>query len=136
MKKNLKNRVMNSLIYGFEWSIVIALLILEYLSGYKAGVMKHIYFKKIEYLSKIYTKNGMIVHLILLLFIFIGLMLIYKNRWNFNRKRSMVRVVLLSIILVGGFYLPYMAKLNTYAYILIFLEVAIGLEVIKMIKSK
>ncbi len=127
---------MNSLIYGFEWSIVIALLILEYLSGYKAGVMKHIYFKKIEYLSKIYTKNGMIVHLILLLFIFIGLMLIYKNRWNFNRKRSMVRVVLLSIILVGGFYLPYMAKLNTYAYILIFLEVAIGLEVIKMIKSK
>ena len=127
---------MNSLIYGFEWSIVIALLILEYLSGYKAGVMKHIYFKKIEYLSKIYTKNGMIVHLILLLFIFIGLMLIYKKRWNFNRKRSMVRVVLLSIILVGGFYLPYMAKLNTYAYILIFLEVAIGLEVIKMIKSK
>ncbi len=63
-------------------------------------------------------------------------MLIYKKRWNFNRKRSMVRVVLLSIILVGGFYLPYMAKLNTYAYILIFLEVAIGLEVIKMIKSK
>jgi hypothetical protein len=136
MKKNLKNRVMNSLICGFEWSMVISLLTLEYLSGYKAGVMKHIYFKKMEYLSKIYTKNGMMIHLILLLFLFIGLMLISKNRWDFNRKRSMVKFVLLSIILVSGFHLPYLAKLNTYAYILIFLEVAIGLEAIKMVKSK
>ena len=136
MGKKLMNRVINSLIYGFEWSMVIALLILEYLSGYKAGVMKHIYFKKIEYLSKIYTKNGMMFHLTLLLFLFIGFILIFKNRWSFNRKRSMIRFVLLSIILIGGFYLPYLAKLNTYAYILMFLEVAIGLEVIKMIKFK
>ncbi|MCS5422932.1 MULTISPECIES: hypothetical protein [Psychrilyobacter] len=131
MKKKLKNRVMNNLIYGFEWSMVIALLILEYLSGYKAGVMRHVYFKKIEYLSKIYTKNGMMIHLILLLFLFIVLMLIFKNRWNFNRKRSMLKFVLLSIILIVGFYFPYLAKLNTYAYILMFLEVAIGLEAIK-----
>lgn len=135
MEKKLKNRVVNSLIYGFQWSIIITLLILEYLSGYKAGVMKHIYFKKIEYLSKIYTKNGMIIHLILLLFLFIGLMIICKNRWNFNRKRSMMRFVLLSIILVSGFYLPYLARLNTYAYILMFLEIAIGLEAIKLILS-
>lgn len=132
MNKKLKNKIMNSLICGFELSMVIALFILEYLSGYKASVMKHIYFKKIEYLSKIYTKNGMMLHLILLLFLFLGLMLIFKNRWNFKRKRSMMKCVLLSIVLIGGFYLPYLAKLNTYAYILMFLEVTIGLEIIKL----
>lgn len=136
MEKKLKNKIMNKLIYGFELSMVIALLILEYLSGYKAGVMKHIYFKKIEYLSKIYTKNGMMLHLAILLLLFIGLILIFKNRWNFNRKRSMIKLVLLSILLIGGFYLPYLAKLNTYAYILMFLEAAIGLELIKIMRSK
>ncbi|MCT4620272.1 MAG: hypothetical protein N4A62_12885 [Marinisporobacter sp.] len=127
---------MNNIVYGLELIIFIALCILEYLSGYKAGVMKHLYFKKMEYLSKIYTQNGMLIHSIILLCLFIGLMIIYKNRWNDDRKKSMIRFFIYGIVLISGFYLPYMKELNTYVYTLMFLEIAIGIESIKMILNK
>ncbi|WBW96509.1 hypothetical protein [Oceanirhabdus sp. W0125-5] len=126
-------KIINALIYGVEVSILIALIVLEYLSGYRAGVMRHLYFKKMEYLSKIYTQNGMMIHSVIVLALFIGLVLIYKNRLNRNRKLSMVRYIIYSIILVGAFYLPYLKDLKSYAYILMFIEILIGTEAIKII---
>jgi len=133
MKMFSKNRVINGLIYGFELTILIGLIVLEYLSEYRAGVMKHLYFKKMEYLSKIYTSNGMMIHSIIILVVFIGLILIYKDRLNYKRKLSIMRFALCSIILVSGFYLPYLKDLNSYAYILIFLEITILIESIRII---
>lgn len=133
MEKKLKNKITNILICGFELSIAIILLTLEYLSGYKAGVMKHLYFKKIKYLSEVYTRNGMITHLSFLLILFLVLVFIYKNQWDLNSKKSIGGFILLSILLVVGFYLPYMKTLNTYPYILVFLEISIMLKAVKMI---
>lgn len=130
------NKIINGVVYGFQLVILIALLILEYLSGYKAGVMKHLYFKKMEYLSKVYTHSGMMIHLFIVLLLFIGLVLICKDKWNLKRKLSMIRFVLYSIILISSFYLPYMRELNTFAYILIFLEILIGIESVKLVIYK
>ncbi|WFD10182.1 hypothetical protein [Tepidibacter hydrothermalis] len=132
----MKNKFVNIILYGIECIGFIALLVLEYLSGYKAGVMKHLYFKKMEYLAKVYTQDSMMVHSIILVVLFIGVLLICKRRLNCNCKRSIIMFAVYSIVLVTAFYMPYMKELNTYAYILIVLEASIAIETIRVIINK
>ncbi len=136
MKIFFKNRVLNSMIWGFEFILFITLVLLEYLSGYKAGVMKHLYFKKMEYLAKVYTQDAMTVHSILILVLFIGLLVICKSRFSSNRKISIIMFAVYSIVLIVAFHMPYMKELNSYAYILIVLEIVIGIETIRIVTNK
>ncbi|MEJ8552785.1 hypothetical protein [Tepidibacter sp. Z1-5] len=132
----MKNKFVNITLYGIEFIGFIALLVLEYLSGYKAGVMKHLYFKKMEYLAKVYTQDAMMIHSIVLLVVFIGVLLICKRRLNCNCKRSIIMFAVYGIVLITAFHMPYMKELNTYAYILIVLETLIAIETIRIIINK
>lgn len=131
-----KSKIINSLIYGLELIIVVTILVLEYLSSFKAGVMRHLYSKKIEYLAKIYTEKGMMIHTIIIVFLFVTLAFVFKNSLSKKRKLNFIRFLLYVIILISGFYLPYMKDLNTYVYILIFLEIFIGIEAMKLLLEK
>lgn len=132
----MKNKFVNITLYGIEFIGFIALLVLEYLSGYKAGVMKHLYFKKMEYLAKVYTQDSMMIHSIILVVLFIGVLLICKRRLSCDCKRSIIIFAVYSIVLITAFYMPDMKELNTYAYILIVLEASIAIETIRVIINK
>lgn len=129
----MKNKVVNILIFSLESILIISLIALEYLSGYKAGVMKHIYFKKMEHLSTIYNSTGTMIHSMIILVLFIFLVLKYKDRLNQGYKSGIIRFVVLGGIVVSGMYLPYMKDLNSYTYILMTLESMIGIEFIRLI---
>ena len=132
----MKNKFVNVILYGIEFIGFIALLVLEYLSGYKAGVMKHLYFKKMEYLAKVYTQDAMIMHSIMIVVLFIVVLLICKRTLSCNCKRSIIMFAVYTIVLMTAFYMPYMKELNTYAYILIVLEASILIETIRIIINK
>ena len=136
MRIFLNNKIINGLIYGLQLIILAVVLVLEYLSSYKAGVMRHLYAKKIEYLAKIYTEKGMMIHSIIINFLFVTLAFVFKNSLSKKRKLNFIRFLLYVIILISGFYLPYMKDLNTYVYILIFLETFIGIEAMKLLLEK
>jgi len=136
MKNLWKNNIIDKLLYGFQFILLLALVILEYLSGYKAGVMKHLYARKLQYLSTIYNESGMMLHSVILVALFIILIIIYKNRMNSKRKGSIVRFALYSIILISAFYVPYLKDLNIYAYSLMGLELILGIEVLKIVVNK
>lgn len=136
MKKLLKNKTFDIILYVVELIGFIALFILEYLSKYKAGVMKHLYFKKMEYLAKVYTQDAIMVHSIIVVALLIGLVLISKSRFSSNCKTNTIIFAVYSIILIFAFYNPYIKELNTYAYILILLETSIIIQVVKIIINK
>jgi hypothetical protein len=132
----MKNKIINGGIYGLQLIIFVALIILEYLSSYKAGVMRHLCSKKIEYLAKVYTEKGMMVHSIIVVLLFVTLAVVFKNKFIKKSKLNLVRFLVYVIILISGFYSPYMKELNVYPYVLIFLEIFIGIEAIKIIVTK
>lgn len=133
MKKYLKRNIINLIIFVLKFIIVLALIILEYLSGYKRGLMHHLYYRKMEYLSKIYTGSGMMLHLIIILFLLLLMLYIYKKKCKNINKLNVMKYILYSILLIIAFYLPYLRTLNTYAYILMFLEISIGIQLLKII---
>ncbi|WP_461207024.1 hypothetical protein [Clostridium sp. DL1XJH146] len=133
MKEYLRKNIVNLAILIFQFITVIVIIVLEYLSGYKGGLMHHLYYRKIEYLSKIYTANGMIVHLIIIVLLLLLILYIAKNKWENINKVNIIKYILCSILLTIAFYLPYLENLNTYAYILMFLEISIAIETVQMV---
>ncbi|WP_145993136.1 hypothetical protein [Tepidibacter mesophilus] len=132
----MKNKIFNIILYGIELILFIALFVLEYLSGYKAGVMKHLYFKKMEYLAKVYTQDAMMMHSMILLILLIVLLIICKKRVSSNRKISMIMFSVYGIVLILAFHIPYIKELNIYAYTLMVLESVIAIETIRIIINK
>ncbi len=126
-------RLTGKLIYGFELLALIALVVLEYLSGYKGGLMKHIYFKRMEYMFSIYTDAGMALHsALLLLLLGITVFLVRRSGWDRFVTRCLIRLTLYGIVLMGAFYLPWFRDFVVYAYALMVIEAIIVLEMIKV----
>jgi len=105
-----------------------ALVILELLSGYRAGVMQHLYFKKIHYLGTLYHHDNVILHLIGLLFC--AFLVIVRMRYG--QITNMVRYLLpfgaFCFLLIICSISPFAKQLNIYAYLLICLECCVVLE--------
>lgn len=131
MTNIFKNKIVAGLIYFIEFALLATLVILEYLSGYKAGVMKHIYFKKIEYLSKIYNQSGMMIHAALAVLVCLILFIVFRKQMKEFKKRSFIRLSIYTICLIIAFYTSIIRDYYIYAYLLMYLEILIGVEAIK-----
>ncbi len=106
-----------------------ALIYLEYLSGYRAGLAQHLYYKKIYYLTHYF--QGVPLYLNAAVLISLTAFIIQRHLHQPHHPRSgLYRYLILLMMLVVFYFLPFFRELNTYVYILITLQCFVLVEVI------
>lgn len=113
-----------------------ALVSLELLSGYKAGLMQHLYFKKIHYLGTLYHHDNIIFHIVGLLFCACLVFYRLKNGQITNKIRRLAPFGVICLLLIVCSICPFVKELNIYAYLLISLESCVILETARIFLNK
>ena len=120
-------------VYGLELVALIALPVLEYLSGYKGGLMKHFYFKKMEYMFSVYSASGMLYQSVAALLLLVGSWWLMKKQGSgAYGQRCLVRMSVYAIALICAFYSSLLQDFVIYAYALMFIEALIIIEAMKI----
>ena len=107
---------------------VLILISLEILSGYRAGVTQHLYYHKLHYLNSLYGQDLLVVHGagVILCALCLGALFFRKGR---GAAVSGAWSALLCLVLAAAYMVPWFGELNVYAYLLIWLEICLVLEV-------
>ena len=113
-----------------------ALVILEFLSGYRAGLMQHLYFKKIHYLGTLYHHDNIIFHIVGLLFCAFLLFYQMKDGRTAKKTRRLAPFGTICLLLIICSICPFVKELNIYAYLLICLECCVVLETFRAFLHK
>ena len=111
-----------------EALILGALVILELLSGYRAGVMQHLYYKKIHYLGTFYHHDNITFHLMGLLLCTFLVFVRLRHRQVADMVRCLLPFTTFSVLLFICSISSLAKELNIYAYLLICLECCVVLE--------
>ncbi|MDB2384265.1 hypothetical protein N9V90_00195 [Endozoicomonas sp.] len=125
------------LVYTLEALALFALVFLEYLSVYKGGLMKHLDYKKMEYMFSWFTPSAVVIHT----FVVLGL-LIYSFVWISRGERCHYaircggRALIYTIALLTAFYNPWIQERVVYPYLLMVMETLFIVEVVKIVLSK
>jgi len=120
-------KVLNSGVTVLQVTLLAILFVLEYLSGYRAGVAQHLYFKKIHYIALYYQGTPLLLHSVLLL----SMTIFAAGRYFRCMPKPVFNCAKYAILLVAVilFYLsPSARSLNIYAHALLGLEVCLFLE--------
>jgi len=126
-----EEKVINLGITSLQLTLLVALFVLEYLSGYKAGLAQHLYFKKVFYVSHYYQGVPLILHGGLLLTISaMAVESCTRNKVNIvsNLRKYLILLTALAIC----FFSPVTRELNVYAHVLITLQLCILLEAVSL----
>ncbi|TKB11572.1 hypothetical protein [Desulforhopalus sp. IMCC35007] len=115
-----------------EMLMLGALVVLELLAGYKAGVMQHLYFTKIHYLATLYSSEALVLHFGAILLCTV--VVVYRSaRVKPVRLRACLLFAIFCLLFLLCSLTPLAKSLSTYAHLLIFLECCIALEVLRII---
>ncbi|BHH82468.1 hypothetical protein LA52FAK_07570 [Desulforhopalus sp. 52FAK] len=112
-------------------TLLLALFVLEYLSGYKAGLAQHLYFKKVYYISHYYQGVPLILHFVLLVLLTMVAVKMYVR--NSHQTRIKLRKYFIILVgLVSWFFAGFTHELNVYAHVLMIVEFCLLLEIVSL----
>lgn len=117
----------------FELTMILALAGLEWYSGYRAGVMHHLYVKKRYYLATIYHQSNLIYHLPGLAAGFLIIAFYRRQNDRIITKVSLLRYTTVLLLLLLCYLLPWFHQLNIFAHLLLVLEGCLILEAIRLL---
>ena len=109
-----------------ELLMILALIALEYLSSYRAGIMHHLYYKKRYYLATLYQQSWLIYHLLAILSSTLAITLC-----THGRRAELLRYGTVLLLLLFSYFL--FRELNIYAHLLIVLEGCLLLETLRVL---
>lgn len=136
-EKNLKGMI-KGIIYAIALLIQVALIVtvfaIDYLTRKRAGVMRHVYTKRLQYEQGIFTQVNLIKHNIILivLCILFTLLLIYaikRRRKIFTEIQITIGIMmsLLTIIVINS---KYFIDMLAYPYFIIAFELVLLIQTI------
>ncbi|WDV46598.1 hypothetical protein PV797_02615 [Clostridiaceae bacterium M8S5] len=128
-------KIVNIFIITIQIMIIAVLAVLEYLSEYKAGIMHHLYYKKIEYLSTIYSQGAKIIHIGIVMLVTVLMMVLNNKAKNTGRRINIIWLLILNCLFVAMLYIPSLNNLNIYAHMLIGIEVMICLQIVSFLNK-
>lgn len=111
-----------------ELTMILALLVLEYLSSYHAGIMHHLYYKKRIYLAAYFSGQSLWLHLLPVGASLAAIAWACHRRRHAPAKRAAFRCMAVLVALILTATLPGMQQLHTSAHLLIALETCLVLE--------
>ncbi|MCG8532175.1 MAG: hypothetical protein MI749_16140 [Desulfovibrionales bacterium] len=114
-----------------EAGLLTTLALLEYLSGYRAGVMRHLYFFKIEYMDSLYSSSILPLHATALLLGFVCIVRVSSSMYQ--RDRHLFRWYYGALVTAFFLcrFLPAIQTLTVAAHLLIAIECIAGLEILR-----
>ena len=125
------------LIYAFEALGLLALVLLEYISDYKGGLMKHLYSRKMEYLFSWYTSGWIVVHtLVISGLLMCGIVWMNCGKQSGYLRRCLYRALTYGVAVLIAFYTPAVQALIVYPYLLMVLEMLFVVEAVKIALHK
>jgi|GEM_PF-3368570 len=108
-------------------TLLVALCIVEYLSGYKAGLAQHLYARKIYYLAHYYQGMPLVLHGVLL--VLMTAMVVKRGRRCGRRGLSHIfTYFILCVAFAICFLSPFASELNVYAHVLMTLQLCMVFE--------
>lgn len=120
MKKRLNSGYPDLMVWVLGAISLITFAVLEHLAQYKAGVMRHLYYRKMKHLAGIYSSDMLFYHLGFVIVLIT--LAAFWGRTDTHQKRSAISLICCSCLLAGVFYFPALKDLYSYTYILFTLE--------------
>ena len=117
MKKNLLEKVMYILAVVLQVITIVGVFIVQYLTNKKAGVLRHVYYRKYQFENGIFSVDNINIYKIvviafILLFIFMLIYVIKKNKSKFNKIQVSIGLllsILLYIVMTSGYFVSKVA---------------------------
>lgn len=129
-----KARFISFGVTALQVTLTLALVVLEWFAGYKAGVAQHLYYKKITYLNHYYQGGALALHGIALLS-FTALAIFVCRKKGVKLFPSCCKYFSLLTILLLFFFLPIANQFYIYAHGLMILQLCLLLEVVSLIAN-
>ncbi|WP_281647740.1 hypothetical protein [Parendozoicomonas sp. Alg238-R29] len=110
---------------------LIACGILEYQAQYRAGVMRHLYYRKMEHLVGTYSPELLPVHSAFAIMVFAYTLYL----WRAGQTGRSCSLMVAAGFLLLALHTPLLQELYTYTYVLYSLEIALAVLCISSIAS-
>ena len=137
MKKQFAQKLLYFVPLLIQVGLMIAVFVVNYLAGTKAGVYRHLYTKRMQYMEGFYNPDSIQWQSLLVacfcIILFILLFSSIKRRMNLFYKVQIALAILLSffiiIVMNSGFFITMMA----YPYIIIVFETVFAIQLMVII---
>lgn len=138
MKNKNIIRIIKSIVYGFialvQISLITIVVVINHLTTKKAGVMRHVYSRRLQYQEGIYSSNNLLKHSLFggILAILFIILLIYA----LNRKQSLFLKVQLVLGSSMGLLIPIVINSNffintmSYPYFIMAFELILIIQIV------
>ena len=120
---------MQQLLTVLQGAALLFFIGLEYLAGYRAGVMQHLFYNKISHMNGWYAPGNMVLHAggIVLCF---GVCAAVCIRWQGMRLTACVKAFLVMALGLAALAGPWFRELYCYTYLLFVLQGSMMLEAV------
>lgn len=132
--KNIVKKIAYIIAVLSQLTLIIAVVILNSLTEKKAGVMRHVYFRRLQYEQGIFSPKSLAIQSNLSVILGIGFVLLLLI--EIKRKRSRFLIIQSLLAASIGFILFFIIKssffirLIAYPYFIIAFEIAFGIQML------
>ena len=137
MKKQFAQKLLYFLLVFIQFGLVIAVFVVNYLSGIKAGVYRHVYTRRMQYMEGFYNPNSiqwqslLVASLCILLFLLLFSSI--KRRMDLFYKVQIALAILLSLFITFVMNNKFFITMMAYPYIIIVFEIVFAIQLMVII---
>ena len=137
MKKQFAQKLLYFLLLLIQVGLVIAVFVVNYLSGTKAGVYRHVYTRRMQYMEGLYNSTSIqwqsLFVACLCILLFILLFSSIKKRRGLFYKVQIVLAILLDFSVIIVMNSQFFVAMMAYPYIIIVFEIVLAIQLIVVI---
>ena len=137
MKKQFAQKLLYFLLVFIQFGLVIAVFVVNYLSGIKAGVYRHVYTRRMHYMEGLYNPTSiqwqslLVASLCILLFILLFSSI--KRRMDLFYKVQIALAILLSLFIIFVMNSEFFITMMAYPYIIMVFEIVFAIQLMVVI---
>ena len=137
MKKQFAQKLLYFLLLFIQVGLVIAVFVVNYLSGIKAGVYRHVYTRRMHYMEGLYNSTSIqwqsLFVACLCILLFILLFSSIKKRGACFTKFKLSLAILLGFFVIIVMNSQFFITMMAYPYIIIVFEIVLAIQLIVVI---
>ena len=137
MKKQFAQKLLYFLLVFIQFGLVIAVFVVNYLSGIKAGVYRHVYTRRMHYMEGLYNPTSiqwqslLVASLCILLFLLLFSSI--KRRMDLFYKVQIALAILLSLFITFVMNSEFFITMMAYPYIIMVFEIVFAIQLMVVI---
>ena len=137
MKKQFAQKLLYFLLVFIQFGLVIAVFVVNYLTGIKAGVYRHVYIRRMQYMEGFYNPNSIQWQSLLVacfcIILFILLFSSIKRRMDLFNKVQIALAIFLSLFIIFVMNSEFFITMMAYPYIIIVFEIVFAIQLMVII---